>query len=274
MRSGWERDAHQLIVDVGALGCPISSGHGHADLLSVQCAAFGEPVLVDAGTGCYTADLRWRSYFRGTAAHSTVRVDERDQTEPTGPFRWQSRPVAKVREWHSDDQVDVVDAEHYSYGGADTPLTCRRRVIFVKPHYWVLVDDIDGRAQHQIEVAFQFAPIRVTRGPESWVRAETAKGRVFWVAAFASQPLKVEIACGGLAPIRGWMSSDYGQRQPAPMLTYSSLATLPWRCLTLLFPEAASSALAPPVSPLYDRARRPLGLTFERSGTSMLIPDP
>jgi hypothetical protein len=30
MRSGWERDAHQMIVDVGPLGCTISAGHGHA----------------------------------------------------------------------------------------------------------------------------------------------------------------------------------------------------------------------------------------------------
>src|SRR5947207_3185560 len=42
MRSGWTRDAHQMIVDIGPLGCSVSSGHGHADLLSIQCTAFGE----------------------------------------------------------------------------------------------------------------------------------------------------------------------------------------------------------------------------------------
>ena len=92
MRSGWNADAHQLIADVGPLGCPTSSGHGHADLLSVQCAVFGEPCLVDAGTYCYTPEPRWRDYFRGTAAHSTVRVDGLDQAEPAGPFRWRQRP--------------------------------------------------------------------------------------------------------------------------------------------------------------------------------------
>ena len=73
MRSGWERDAHQLIFDVGPLGCPVSSGHGHADLLSVQCAVFGEPYLVDAGTYCYTGDTVSRDFFRSTAAHNTSR---------------------------------------------------------------------------------------------------------------------------------------------------------------------------------------------------------
>ena len=64
MRSGWAPDAHQMIVDVGPLGCPTSSGHGHADLLSVQCSIFGEPCLVDAGTYCYTAEPVWRDFFR------------------------------------------------------------------------------------------------------------------------------------------------------------------------------------------------------------------
>jgi uncharacterized heparinase superfamily protein len=84
MRSGWDRRAHQLIFDVGALGCPVSSGHGHADLLSIQCAVFGEPYLVDPGTFVYTADRGWRDFFRGTGAHSTVRVDGLDQARGRG----------------------------------------------------------------------------------------------------------------------------------------------------------------------------------------------
>jgi hypothetical protein len=53
MRAGRERDAHQMIVDFGPLGCPVSAGHGHADLLSIQCSIFGEPCLVDPGTYAY-----------------------------------------------------------------------------------------------------------------------------------------------------------------------------------------------------------------------------
>ena len=51
MRSGWERDAHQLIFDTGPLGCHVSGGHGHADLLAIQCSAFGENYLVDPRHG-------------------------------------------------------------------------------------------------------------------------------------------------------------------------------------------------------------------------------
>src|SRR5262249_20933109 len=63
MSSGWERDAHHLVFDAGPLGCPVSGGHGHADLLSVQCAAFGEAFVVDPGTYVYTPEPAWRDYF-------------------------------------------------------------------------------------------------------------------------------------------------------------------------------------------------------------------
>ena len=33
MRGGWMPTDHQLIFDAGPLGCPVSAGHGHADLL-------------------------------------------------------------------------------------------------------------------------------------------------------------------------------------------------------------------------------------------------
>src|SRR5688572_31852241 len=138
MRSGWDSDAHQLIVDVGPLGCTFSCGHGHADLLSIQCVAFGEAVLVDPGTYCYTPDTEWRNFFRGTAAHSTVTINGRDQVEPDGPFSWHGRPHANVREWRSNDDCDFVDASHTAYAG----IAHRRRVLFAKPDYWVVVDDI------------------------------------------------------------------------------------------------------------------------------------
>jgi len=80
MRHGWDANAHQMIVDIGPLGCPVSSGHGHADLLSVQLAIFGEPCLVDAGNYCYTTESDWRDFFRGTAAHNTVTVEGQNQS--------------------------------------------------------------------------------------------------------------------------------------------------------------------------------------------------
>lgn len=271
MRTGWEPTAHQIIVDIGPLGCPISSGHGHADLLSIQGSVFGAPCFVDAGTYCYTADAEWRDFFRGTATHSTVMIDGAGQSEPAGPFGWRRRPRVKLREWHSHPDFDFLDAEHDAYRGLPDPVVHRRRVIFVKPSYWLLVDDLSGASRHQVELTFQFAPIAVTLGPHPWARASVAGGRALWISPFPAAPVQASVKCGELLPTRGWISTEYGQRTPAPMLVYSSLVVLPWRILTLLLPDPQGLLSPPGVRPIYDEKGLPTGLTFDRPRRSVRL---
>jgi hypothetical protein len=270
MRTAWDRAAHQMIVDTGPLGCPASSGHGHADLLSVQCAIFGEPCLVDAGTYCYTAEPEWRDFFRGTAAHSTIQLDGLSQSEPDGPFRWTRRPCVRLRSWQSTPDVDFLDAESNAFLTLPDPVVHRRRVMFVKPRYWIIVDDLAGRSTHQVELMFQFAPIAVDLGSSGWARARTAKGATLWVAAFASSPVQTALRSGQRRPIRGWVSPDYGQRLPAPMLIYACDTSLPWRAVTVLLPTRGASA-PPSFRVIHDDAGLPGGLVFEDSGESVRI---
>jgi uncharacterized heparinase superfamily protein len=263
MRSGWETDAHQVIVDIGPIGCPVSGGHGHADLLSIQCAIFGEPCLVDAGTYSYTGEPQWRDFFRSTAAHSTVIVDGVSQAEPAGPFGWRRQPRARLREWHSTPEFDFLDAEHDGYLSLADPVVHRRRVIFVKPGYWILIDDLSGATHHQVDLTFQFGAIDVTLAAHPWARARTARG-VLWISPFPSAPVHPSLKCGELVPPRGWISREYGQRQPAPMLIYSFAVALPWRIVTLLLPDRQGLASPPAVRGLYDDAGVPTGIAFER----------
>jgi Heparinase II/III-like protein/Heparinase II/III N-terminus len=248
MRSGWEPDGHQLIFDVGPLAGFGTGGHGHADLLSVQCAAFGEPFLADAGTGSY-ADAAWRRFFRGTAAHSTVSVDGEDQALPAGRFAWEQRPGARLRRWVSTEAFDFADAEHDAYGRLADPVRHRRRVLFVKPRYWVIVDDLEGAERHAVELRFQFGPVDVALGPDSWTRA-TAGGRGLLVRPFATAPLQASLRRGSDQPMEGWVSADYGHRQPAPVAVYTTAARLPVRLVTLLLPSPDPAAAPPAVRPL------------------------
>jgi uncharacterized heparinase superfamily protein len=273
MRSGWDAEAHQVIVDIGPLGGPVSAGHGHADLLSVQCAIFGEPCLVDAGAHALADEPQWREFFRSTAAHSTVMIDGHSQAEPAGPFGWRRRPRVKLREWHSTPDFDFLDAEHDGYQGLTDPVVHRRRVIFVKPHYWILVDDLAGAARHQIDLMFQFAALDVTLGPHPWARAETASGRVLWVSPFPSGPVQPSLKHGELSPIRGWISPRYGERQPAPLLNYSFAVALPWRIVTVLLPDRQGLMAPPAVRAIYDDVGMPSGVAFERPRRSVRFDD-
>jgi hypothetical protein len=248
MRSGWDAHAHELIFDAGPLGCPHSAGHGHADLLSVQCCAFGSPYFQDAGTFCYTSEPAWRDFFRSTAAHSTLLVDGIGQATPAGPFSWKTAPRARLRRWASTEAYDLADAEHDGYCTLPDPVVHRRRVLFVKPHYWVIVDDLDGRAAHQVELRFQYAPMPVAIDDTPWVRARGPNGHALLVGAFTTVPLKIRIVTGQLTPIEGWVSKDYGQREPAPMAVYAAATSLPLRIVTLVVPVEHASAAPPRVS--------------------------
>lgn len=272
LRSGWAPDDHQLIFDVGPLGCPVSAGHGHADLLSVQCAVFGEPYLVDSGTYCYAGDLDSRGYFRSTAAHSAVVVDGLSQAAPAGPFRWTERPAARLIEWRSTPDLDFAEADHR--GWADLPggsVTHRRRVVFVRGRYWVVADDLEGDGEHHVELQYQFAPLEVQADPTLWARARGRTGRALLVRPFASVALKPSVHTGELDPPRGWVSPIYGRREPAPLLVYSTVTTFPVRVLTLLWPSPGGHAAPPSVTLTTDAEGAPTGLVLEDTGERIVF---
>jgi hypothetical protein len=237
MRTGWGRGAHHLIFDVGPLGCPVTSGHGHADLLSLQCAAFGETFLVDPGTGCYAADAERRAYFRGTAAHSTASIDDQGQAIPQGPFTWQERPRARIARVQSERGIELVDAIHESYHRLADPVTHRRRVAFVRSRYWVVIDDFSGAARHAIDIRFQFTRVPVELDADRlWARARGHNGRALLMRTFSAVPLVSAILQGRTDPFAGWISTGYGRWVPAPMLIVSATTDLPCRMVTLLWP--------------------------------------
>jgi hypothetical protein len=272
MRSGWNSDAHQLIFDVGPLSSP-KSGHGHADLLSVQCSVFGEPFLVDAGTYCYTPEPRWRKFFRGTAAHNSITVDGEDQAISTGPFQWNNHPAARLRRWSSGEEYDFADAEHRAYARLADPVTHRRRVIFVQRRYWIVVDDLLGSAEHRIDIRFQFAPMIVELEAERWIRARGRQGRGLLIRSFASAPVQTEIIEGATDPIQGWISPEYGRRVAAPVLLYSVQNQLPFRMITVLLPVEDPSMPLPDVAPVLSTSYGPSGVTFRRAQETVLIHD-
>ena len=270
MRSGWDATSHHLIFDVGPLGCPVSAAHGHADLLAVQLAAFGQPLLVDPGTGSY-AQPTWRDYFRSTAAHTTVLVDGEGQARPAGPFSWHDRPGARLQTWSTTAAFDFADASHDAYCRLADPVVHRRRVLFVKPRYWLIVDDLQGTAQHRVDVHFQFGPSAVTLDIQQWARVWRADRSGILLRVFACSPLKVELHEGEPAPPVGWVSPTYGSQRPAPILRCSTTGQLPLRLVSLLIPVDDLLASAPLAGPKEAKEGCITQFGFDDTGESIVI---
>ena len=87
--SGYVRlaiDEAVALLDVAPVGPDYQPGHAHADTLSFELSVRGQRVVVNSGTSLYgTGPERQRQ--RGTAAHSTVCVDDKDSSEVWSGFR-------------------------------------------------------------------------------------------------------------------------------------------------------------------------------------------
>ena len=141
----------QAIIDSGPFGWS-GAGHSHSDTLSIVLRRGGEEILVDCGTYTYLSDPHWRNWFRGSAAHNTIRVDGQDQADFAGPFRWASKPGVECLAWRTSAEEDFLDAV-VRYRG----LTHRRTVLFRKPDEFVITDEVSGpTGSHDIEQFWHF----------------------------------------------------------------------------------------------------------------------
>jgi hypothetical protein len=249
-RSGWRTLDSQLLFDCGGLGRP-SGGHGHADALSVTLATGGRELLVDPGTYVYNGRSDWRDAFRSTRAHNTVVVDGRDQSEPGDTFRWRSRAEARLLAETSFDGLDLLAGEHDGYARPPVGVVHRRRVLYVRPDYWLVLDDFRAAesggangAEHTFDVLYHLAP-------EAEIEALASAGP--WEASFhvlagdaglllhlqASVPLEAEVERADASrPARhlAWVSRRYGEKRPAPVVVARLSSAVPATVATLLVP--------------------------------------
>lgn len=147
----------QAVLDAGPQGTG-RSGHGHADALSMKLSFGGRRWLIDSGTFSYIGPGDERQRFRGTRAHNTLFVDERDQADPEGPFAWGNLPVTQTDEWIDAATFSFFDASHSGYERLPEPVRHRRVVFHPKGSFWLVRDIAAGRGLHSLETNWHFAP--------------------------------------------------------------------------------------------------------------------
>ncbi len=233
-RSGWGEtwafvDERFLMLDCGPLG---AGGHGHYDLLSVEVAAGGRPLIVDPGRYTYSDEAPdWRRWFKGTAAHNTVLVDGLDQT----PYR-RSKPkgapaTGRLLGRGEAQGLDLIVGEALSpaYDARHV-----RTVLFVANEYWLLHDRLTAATAHEYDLRFHLAPeamgqtdIRLHRG--QWV--VRAPGLLL-LCEGASRP-QIE---------PGWYAPTYGTRLEAPVISVRRHAAHA-DFLTVILPAEATTPI-------------------------------
>ncbi len=230
-RSAWDRDAHYALIRNG----PFES-HTHADLLNVELAAGGQPILVDPGTYTYNGPWQWRTYFRSGGAHNGFLVDGRPQTYAHRIFRWVFPPRAKTIAWHATERIDYYEGEHDGFRRLPGRPVHRRIVLSVRGEYWLVLDGVLGSGSHEAELRLHFSPDLQIEPREGQLTASSDKGPQAAVAYWSSCPVTARLARGEEDPILGWYSSGYGRKEPSTTARLVTSGSLPLWVAWLVVP--------------------------------------
>jgi uncharacterized heparinase superfamily protein len=212
-----EREEVSLVFDAAPLGYLSIAAHGHADCLSFILSLGGERVLIDPGTCCYHEDAVWRSYFRGTAAHNTVRVDGEDQSEAGGPFMWlrKARPTVELAQLEGN--LQAIRARHDGYTRLSDPVRHTRAVEFDRGDARIdVIEHLAANAVHRVERLWHFAPdcnVQARKG--GIVSIDTPRVHVRMHCADADS---IQVLRASHAPRGGWVSPRFGALQPTTTL--------------------------------------------------------
>lgn len=204
----------RLLVDAGPLGYLSIAAHGHADALALWLSIGGQELLVDPGTYAYHTRESWRSYFRGTAAHNTVRVDGVDQSVPGGNFMWIHHAKARCLEWSPGAATDRLVAQHEGYKRLRDPVIHRREIVLDKAAKSLRVlDTLVCNGPHQVERFWHLAEDCVVRSEGKDIRI--AKGVVqLWIRNLGTVPMNVQCVQGREDPPLGWISRRFDVKVP------------------------------------------------------------
>lgn len=217
--SGAREEGVYLVLQGGQIGADHLPAHAHGDIFSFELTVAGTPVVADSGTYEY-AEGHMRAYCRGTAAHSTLTVDGRDQAEFWSQFRVGRRyPPTGValRTRKSSLHFRGTFPGYASLIGDD--IRHHRRLHWDRRELSLTVRDrVTGQGDHRVESRIHLHPeIRVEKAGEEikLIRDRTVASLVWQGAS-----LRIE---------SGWHCPRMGTKMRRPVIVLHRSGPLPAR---------------------------------------------
>jgi hypothetical protein len=213
----------RLVADAGPLGYLAIAAHGHADALAFTLSVGGKPILVDPGTFSYSSQP-WRRYFRSTAAHNTVVVDDQDQSDYGGSFLWLEHANAVVETFRASGDEQTLTAHHDGYRRLSDPVRHRRTWRYTAGIASLAVtDELACSGAHSIAIYWHFAPECTVVVEGNSVIASRDGVRVIIGCRDGSQaPLQTEIVRAREEELPlGWFSKGFDIKEPAPTAVFA-----------------------------------------------------
>jgi uncharacterized heparinase superfamily protein len=246
MRSNWTKGASYLIFDAG----PYGGHHGHEDKLSIELYAYGQTFIVDSGSYTYDRKDPYRNYFVGSQGHNTILVDGLSQIRRWNRINMNPKPVkGNYAIWISRPSFDYVSSTYndgygqFSLKKPKDPLIIRdvthtRKILFVKPHYWICVDELHATHNHEYQLLYHISPdldVRVEKKANVLIE-HPSNSPSLQLIPVDSKNVFVELVNGSETPIQGWHSLDHHHKTASTTVIYKQTNTSSTLFATLLFP--------------------------------------
>lgn len=214
----WFRDAKtavladpngdRLRLDLGGPAPAHQPGHAHAGALSFECDIAGLPLVVDGGVAGYDGDP-WRPWLRGTASHSTVCIDGKDQNENWATFRIGARALVRTERVEGSSSQFSAIATCVPYHRA---VTHRREITRVGRSVRIS-DQVAHASGRRVEAFLHFAP--------EWSATVVGDGvfrlqrEAISVTLRIASDAEVTLHRGDRNPTLGWRARGFNDVVPA-----------------------------------------------------------
>ena len=150
---------------------------------------------------------------------------------------FKTKARSTLHAWSSTETFDYVDGSHDGFERLADPVTHRRKIVFVKPYFWLVVDQLSAQGQHRYDQYWHFGPeAEVAEARDLSVTAGYQSGAGILVKPVLTDGLSARQYHGSEEAIQGWVSYDYAVKVPAPALQYSLESKQSVTLATLLVP--------------------------------------
>jgi hypothetical protein len=236
-RSGWDKDAIIFLYRAGP-----NFNHHHADQGSFLLNAFGENLVTEAGWSDYYKDPYYATYFTQAIGHSTVLVDGNPE----------SQSIADTPQFAALNSypriIDAVTSEFYDSVSSELASVYQnrlerftRQIVFIKPYYFVIVDDLVAKGEPARFDWLLHFPDRARIDTQDKLAIYRGKQAALAVRTFSPEELDVEVRKGRVP------YPDFAARTPSAtpaQPAFLNLATQPMqatRFLVTLVPARTSA---------------------------------
>ncbi len=219
--------------DFGAFSRNPAADHAHNDALSFDLYALGRQIIIDPGV-CFSSapGAIPHDYFRGTAAHNTVMIDDREQSQIWRKSDVRKKAKVSLHCFHTTPERVEIEASCVPYWTNNSKIIHTRKINYLLYGRVEVIDHISGTGNRNLKWFFHFGPdIEITTHGNDEVSGFDEKGDpIFTLLVSALKRPDLSIVRGSIDPFQGWMSFNSSEVKAISTAIYEIRVGVPFRC--------------------------------------------